>query len=153
MAPSHQDGPVEAKLRALDFDPAEDVHEIHDCGLTVADLQAALFEHRWDNPRLLVIGERGEDTHLPVVVETVTAVWERALSLDTEREKLGYLLTPSYYVAGKPPGMPYDSSHPVEVRAFFWMSDAQGRLRSAYVQVATAVEADGRPEPFNVISS
>jgi hypothetical protein len=149
MAPSHQDGPVEAKLRVLGFDPAEDVHEIHDCGLTVADIQAALFEHRWDKPRLLVIGEQGEENRLSFVVETVTVVWDRALSLDTETPNLGYLLTPSYYVTGKPPGMP----DPTEVRAFFWMSDEQGRLRSAYVQVATADEAEDRPEPFRVISS
>lgn len=154
MTPSPEDYPRAARLRACGFDPGAPVIEFDETGLTLESLKDALFKHRWDDPHLLVIGERGYPHHYVLVVESVAPIWERFIPLADEGTSAGVWAAPNYCVIGTPIRTYFDGDNPTKVRALFEQPEhgPEGALRSVLVQeVKTSKDAAEPVASFNII--
>lgn len=133
--PNVLDEMISDRLKGLGFDPGVVVYIIRECGLTMDELKAGLFEHSWDAPNIVVIHEADCGQEIPMIVTSIRAVWNRhqPSTLDGVTPA-GIDGDPDWYITGRPLRTYFGAGGPVEVHAYFEGPDPEGKLSHVYVQ-------------------
>lgn len=127
------------RLKRLGFDPGVVVYLIHECDVTLDQLKASLFDHQWENPRLVTIKEKHSEQRIPLIVESVRTVWQPfQTAIDPNIRPAGVFAQPDLYITGRPLRAYFDGDDPIEIRAYFEGPHEDGTLHQAYVQQVVA---------------